>query len=95
MPDYGLARPRNHRYTYPEGVQVGGVPVVGEGIQIDLDMMVQSEVGLPRLMSDEGHALGRDALLPQLIQSGLALGAFGGQQGKPRARYDSQGLSGK
>src|SRR5579871_2472343 len=62
-PNHCLAHQRNHGDTHPEGVEASGVPVVGKGIQHDIDVMVPYEVSLPRLMPDEGHALGRDAVL--------------------------------
>ena len=62
-PDRRPARHREGRDPHPEGIQAGGVPVVGQGVQAEIDPVVELQILGPRSLVDERDAC-RINLLP-------------------------------
>ncbi len=63
--------------AHVEGVEGGGVAVVGEGVEGDVDLVIELEVFFVLLEGDEGEAIGGDIFGgEELCDAGLC-GAFG------------------
>ena len=78
--DDRLAHACDDRYAHPEGIEAGGVAVVGESVEANIDTVVEFEILLERAMGNELDALRRDTLFFHLSKRLLASAAFGGQQ---------------
>ena len=71
------------RYAHPKRVQAGRVPVVGDRIQSDVDVVVIPQVLLPGLVIDEPHSVAANALLCQKVQRVPAMRPFMSQERQP------------
>src|SRR6185295_11964085 len=72
--DYGDA--------HPEGIEAGGVAVVGEGIEHDVDVVIVREVGAGLGAVDEVEAVGGNALRSEGGGDASAGEAGGGEKGQ-------------
>ena len=69
----------------PECVEAGGVSVIRERVEADIDAMVELQIPRARLPGDEGHAIAAYAFPFEQIQGTPANRARRGQEQEPRA----------
>lgn len=84
--DGKISHQREHGHAHPESVEAGGVAVVGEGIDHQVDAVVLLEVGQHGAGRDELHAVGGRTLEPQKRPDAVAMPARWRKQDKARSR---------
>ena len=85
LPNHRLTHDRNDGHPHPERVQAGGMPVVGDRIEANVDAVVDLEILRARSAGNKGDAVGRDRFPFQQIQRVLAVAPFGSQDQQLRA----------